>query len=74
MDRYISTFGWLTDQTLSIPIWNTSIRYQISQVLLNIAKKEGLSLPQDISNRIAEQSERNLRKAILTLEAMKVKQ
>lgn len=46
---------------------------QIANTLQGIAKKEGITLPKEFAARIAEQSERNLRKAILTLEAAKVK-
>jgi len=47
---------------------------EISQILLHVAKKEGLVLPTEFSLKIAELSERNLRKALLMLEANKVKQ
>ena len=46
---------------------------QIVHVLNGIAKKEGISLPNEFAVRLAEQSDRNLRKAILMLEAAKVK-
>lgn len=39
-----------------------------------IAKKENLSLPQELAQRIAQNSNGNLRKAILMLEACRVKQ
>lgn len=39
-----------------------------------ICKKEGLNIPIEFANRIAENSEGNLRRAILTCEACKVQQ
>ncbi|PRP85924.1 replication factor C subunit 3 [Planoprotostelium fungivorum] len=47
---------------------------EITSTLQSIAKKEGVNLSTDLANRIAEQSGRNLRKAILSFEAAKVKQ
>jgi replication factor C subunit 3/5 len=46
---------------------------QISKILLNIAAKESLKVPESLALRIASESERNLRRAILMLEALKVK-
>jgi len=43
-------------------------------VLMNVSKKEGCSLPTELAKRIAEKSNRNLRRAILMLEACKVAQ
>lgn len=45
---------------------------EIVTVLQYVAKKEGLTLPLDFATRIAEKSERNLRRAILMLETAKV--
>ncbi|KAL6040381.1 Subunit of heteropentameric Replication factor C (RF-C) [Balamuthia mandrillaris] len=45
---------------------------EIRQVLNLVCEKEGLTLPEELSKRIALGSERNLRKAILILEATKV--
>lgn len=39
-----------------------------------ICKKEGLTLPDELASTISQNSERNLRRAILMLEASKVKQ
>lgn len=39
-----------------------------------ICKKEGLTLPDELAITISQNSERNLRRAILMLEASKVKQ
>jgi replication factor C subunit 3/5 len=39
-----------------------------------VSKKEGITLPTDFAIRIAERSERNLRRALLMLEACKVQQ
>lgn len=47
---------------------------QIVQVLQNVCKKEGLCLPLDLAKRIAEKSNRNLRRALLMCEACKVQQ
>lgn len=47
---------------------------QISQILINVCKKEGLTLPQEMAVKIAEKSGRNLRRAILMCEACRVQQ
>lgn len=47
---------------------------EIVRVLNHVAKKEGLTLPPALAGRIAQQSGRNLRRAILSLEACKVQQ
>jgi len=47
---------------------------EIIQVLNMVSKKEGIILPVELAKRIAEQSERNLRKALLMLESARVKQ
>lgn len=47
---------------------------QICQILHNVCKKEGLSLPAELSKRIAEKSNRNLRRALLMCEACRVQQ
>jgi replication factor C subunit 3/5 len=47
---------------------------EISQILSSIAKKEGLNVPNEIIKKILEQSNRNLRRAILIFEAAKTKQ
>ncbi|XP_046645589.1 replication factor C subunit 3-like [Daphnia pulicaria] len=46
----------------------------IIKVLQMVSKKEGITLPTDFAIRIAERSERNLRRALLMLEACKVQQ
>eukprot|EP01112_Ceratiomyxa_fruticulosa_P020185 TRINITY_DN6810_c0_g1_i1.p1 TRINITY_DN6810_c0_g1~~TRINITY_DN6810_c0_g1_i1.p1 ORF type:complete len:400 (+),score=86.63 TRINITY_DN6810_c0_g1_i1:142-1200(+) len=46
---------------------------EIMKILSNISKKEGITLPDEFSARIAEASDGNLRRAILMLEASKVK-
>ena len=51
-----------------------SFYLQISQILHNVCKKEGLSLPAELSKRIAEKSNRNLRRALLMCEACRVQQ
>ncbi|XP_058793387.1 replication factor C subunit 3 [Phymastichus coffea] len=47
---------------------------EIKSILYFVAKKESLSLPDDLAKRIAEISGRNLRRAILMLETCKVEQ
>ncbi|XP_032811165.2 replication factor C subunit 3 [Petromyzon marinus] len=47
---------------------------EVCQVLAIVCKKEGLSLPPELARRIAEKSNRNLRKALLMCEACKVQQ
>lgn len=39
-----------------------------------VSKKEGINLPDELAQRIASKSERNLRRALLMLEASKVEQ
>ena len=45
---------------------------QVSEVLQAVAKKENCPCPPDLSNRIAVNCDRNLRRALLMLEAAKV--
>jgi len=47
---------------------------EICAVLSAVARKEGLNLPPQLGLKIAQSSERNLRRALLTLEACKVQQ
>eukprot|EP01121_Diplochlamys_sp_Union-15-3_P010950 TRINITY_DN3133_c0_g1_i1.p1 TRINITY_DN3133_c0_g1~~TRINITY_DN3133_c0_g1_i1.p1 ORF type:complete len:186 (-),score=21.90 TRINITY_DN3133_c0_g1_i1:27-584(-) len=47
---------------------------KICTILGNIAKKEKLDLPDQLALNIARQSDRNLRRAVLMLEATKIKQ
>lgn len=47
---------------------------EICTVLQHVCRKESLSLPPELAKRIAEKSERNLRKALLLCEACKVQQ
>lgn len=47
---------------------------EIKSVLHGIAKKEGINLPDELASRLATASGRNLRRAILMLEACKVEQ
>lgn len=47
---------------------------EIISILQSTCKKEGLILPENLAQRIATKSERNLRRAILMLEACKVQQ
>merc|ERR1740129_2395231 len=47
---------------------------EVSSVITAVAKKEGCVLPQQLAARIAERSRRNLRRAILMVEACKVAQ
>ncbi|GAB6021536.1 Subunit of heteropentameric Replication factor C (RF-C), variant 2 [Chamberlinius hualienensis] len=47
---------------------------QIAQILQNVCKKEGLSLPKELALKMATKSGRNLRRALLTCEASRVQQ
>ncbi|KAM7350601.1 replication factor C subunit RfC38 [Cochliomyia hominivorax] len=47
---------------------------EMSFVLQNISKRENIALPLELAERIIDKSERNLRRAILMLEACKVQQ
>ncbi|KAL9707005.1 hypothetical protein quinque_010523 [Culex quinquefasciatus] len=47
---------------------------EIVGILNNICKKEGLHIPSELATRITQKSDRNLRRAILMLEACKVQQ
>ncbi|KAK9463058.1 P-loop containing nucleoside triphosphate hydrolase protein [Lipomyces oligophaga] len=42
----------------------------ISKILINVAKRERVSVPSELAERIAVASHRNLRRAILTLESL----
>jgi len=46
----------------------------VTKVLQIVAKKEGLNLPDDFCQHIVLRSERNLRRALLILEACKAEQ
>ncbi|KAJ8970298.1 hypothetical protein NQ317_019333 [Molorchus minor] len=46
----------------------------VTDILLNTAKKEDLNLPLELAKRIAHATNRNLRRALLTLETCKVQQ
>ncbi|KAL7749531.1 Replication factor C (RF-C) subunit [Sorochytrium milnesiophthora] len=45
---------------------------EITEILLAVSRKEGLSMPEALAVRVAEKSDRNLRRAVLMLEALKV--
>lgn len=47
---------------------------EIENILRHICKREGLNLPDELATRLARTSGRNLRRAILMLEACKVEQ
>eukprot|EP00249_Psilotum_nudum_P008975 c21630_g1_i2 orf=349-1383(-) len=53
---------------------NAPSKEEIIKVLQHVAKKEGLQLPVTFAARIAFHSNRNLRRAVLSLEACKVHQ
>ncbi|GAU16314.1 hypothetical protein TSUD_299460 [Trifolium subterraneum] len=53
---------------------NAPSEEQIIEVLQFIGKKEGLQLPPSLAARIAEKSNRNLRRAILSFETCRVQQ
>ncbi|XP_012217808.1 replication factor C subunit 3 [Linepithema humile] len=48
--------------------------FEIKTILHLICKREGLNIPDELINRVIEASNRNLRRAILMLEACKVEQ
>ncbi|KAG2456944.1 RFC3 factor, partial [Polypterus senegalus] len=52
----------------------SQLKNLICTVLINVCKKEGLSLPAELAKKIAEKSGRNLRKALLMCEACRVQQ
>ncbi len=47
---------------------------QITAILQQVCRKEGLTLPAELAHRVAEKSNRNLRKALLLCEACRVQQ
>lgn len=47
---------------------------EIISILHAVGKRECISVPDELASRIAEKSDRNLRRAILMLEACKVEQ
>ena len=47
---------------------------EVEQMLAFVAKKEGLQLPAPLSQRIAQISDRNLRRALLCFETCKMSQ
>jgi len=47
---------------------------EVSEILMYVSKREGFNLPTEFANKIAGASQRNLRKAVLMLEAAKVQQ
>ena len=56
------------------PATPTPAPSQISTILQHVAKKEGVRVPPELVGAIAAQSGRNLRRAVLQLETMKVMQ
>eukprot|EP00096_Caligus_rogercresseyi_P013651 TRINITY_DN6277_c0_g1_i1.p1 TRINITY_DN6277_c0_g1~~TRINITY_DN6277_c0_g1_i1.p1 ORF type:complete len:358 (-),score=106.57 TRINITY_DN6277_c0_g1_i1:221-1294(-) len=63
----------IRSRCLSIRVPAPSIA-EVTQIIISVAKKEGCQLPQELAKRIAERSQRNLRRALLLTEACKVKQ
>ncbi|OQV13255.1 Replication factor C subunit 3 [Hypsibius exemplaris] len=47
---------------------------EISRIVMNVFREERITLPADLAKKIAHQSNRNLRRALLMAEATKVKQ
>ena len=63
------------DPVQSLPWGQWRLRLdEICGVLMRVKKSERITLPPVLARRIAEQSSRNLRRAILMLEACKVRQ
>nr|XP_012996361.1 replication factor C subunit 3 [Cavia porcellus] len=60
---------WGSPDLIAVKMW-----ISICHVLSTVCKKEGLSLPSQLAQRIAEKSCRNLRKALLMCEACRVQQ
>ncbi|NXP70500.1 RFC3 factor, partial [Ramphastos sulfuratus] len=65
--------GPIQSRCLAVRVPAPSIE-DICQVLSSVCKKEGLTLPQELAQRIAEKSGRNLRKALLMCESCRVQQ
>ncbi|NWQ65908.1 RFC3 factor, partial [Neopipo cinnamomea] len=65
--------GPIQSRCLAIRVPAPSIE-DICHVLSSVCKKEGLTLPQELAQRIAEKSGRNLRKALLMCECCRVQQ
>ncbi|BES93731.1 Replication factor C subunit [Nesidiocoris tenuis] len=63
----------IKSRCLSIRVPAPSLQ-QVVAVLQNVCKKEGLTLPAELAERIAQKSDRNLRRAILMCEACKAQQ
>lgn len=63
----------IRSRCLGIRVPAPSIK-NIKDILHTICKREGLTLPDELATRLAETSGRNLRRAILMLEACKVEQ
>lgn len=60
-------------RTLAVRIAAPSVE-DVAETLMNIGAKEGVTCPRELALTIAQQSDRNLRRAILMLEAAKVQQ
>ncbi|KAI5930357.1 Replication factor C subunit 3 [Manis javanica] len=63
----------IRSRCLAVRVPAPSIK-DICHVLTTVCKKEGLSLPSQLAQRLAEKSCRNLRKALLMCEACRVQQ
>lgn len=71
-NQFSDSVQWLCLSYQHSQLW--LVIWQILDVLLFIAKKENLVLPPELAGRIVLQSNRNLRRAILCLEACRVQQ
>ncbi|OXB81430.1 UNVERIFIED_CONTAM: hypothetical protein H355_001647 [Colinus virginianus] len=65
--------GPIQSRCLTVRVPAPSIE-DICHVLSSVCKKEGLTLPQELAQRLAEKSGRNLRKALLMCESCRVQQ
>lgn len=65
--------GPIQSRCLSVRVPAPSIE-DICHVLSSVCKKEGLNLPPELAQRLAEKSGRNLRKALLMCESCRVQQ
>ncbi|NXV83553.1 RFC3 factor, partial [Atlantisia rogersi] len=65
--------GPIQSRCLAVRVPAPSVE-DICHVLSSVCKKEGLTLPQELAQRLAEKSGRNLRKALLMCESCRVQQ
>ena len=69
--RCRATSTWVDGVVMT---WLFVASCQVCSVLHQVCRKEGLSLPPELAQRVAEKSKRNMRKALLLCEACRVQQ